>query len=258
MAKKRRGGKTNGAKRKIRVDFRKNQQNAAREKSQWTKLHGNAEHASADTQNVENVRAKGEFSRKRTIVTSEVESAKLLRGIVISMRGLIVEVDDGSRIWACTVRQVLRKVLIEGRHPVTVGDRVGFLPVLAGGEQSMIVSEERSLPEGVIDEVEPRRSTLVRHYERRLQAIAANVDLVVIVVAAANPTLRVHLIDRYIVAVHQGDMRPIICINKADLDETGEAVEAVERYRAIGYTAVLTSAKANQGIDEPAKCCEIN
>lgn len=236
--------------RKFRVDFRKNQSRTARDKRQWTRNYHKGDVDQEATASVENVRAKGDLSRKRTIVVDEAEAARLRRGTVVRVRGLIVEVDDGETTWACTVRQVLRKLLKGERHAVTVGDRVGFTPVCVGGEQSIAMSDDRPLQEGVIDEVEPRRTTLMRHYERKLQAIAANVDNVLIVVAAAEPTLRVHLVDRYIVAVHQGDMRPVVCINKGDLDASGEAAAAVERYRAIGYQAVLTSVPDQLGIDE--------
>ncbi|HWL94506.1 MAG TPA: ribosome small subunit-dependent GTPase A, partial [Phycisphaerae bacterium] len=249
MAKKSRG-KPVSDKRKVRVDFRKHHEKSTRDKQQWTRLFRARDIAHEDTQSVENVRSKGELSRKRTIIVSEEQSAKLKRGVVVHMRGLIAEVDDGEKIWACTVRQVLRKLLTQERHPVTVGDRVGFMPVEVAGEISIIVSDDQQFPEGVIDEVDARTTTLVRHYERKHQAIAANIDCAVIVVAAAQPPLRSHLIDRYIVAIHQGDMRPIICINKADLDVDGAAAAAVQRYQAIGYAAVLTSVESKSGLGE--------
>ena len=52
----------------------------------------------------------------------------------------------------------------------------------------------------------PRRSLLSRadpHVPRRRRAIAANIDLVVVVVAAEAPSLHPRLIDRYLVAVEQ-------------------------------------------------------
>lgn len=247
MAKKR-GGKSGGP-RKVRVDFRKHYEKTTRDGLKWTRLYRARDIEHEDTASVENVRAKGAFSRKRTIVVDESQAAQLKRGVVIRLRGLIVEVDDGQTVWACTVRQVLRKLLIAERHPVTVGDRVGFSAVEVGGEQSRIVSDDREYPEGVIDEVEERTTTLVRHYERKHQAVAANIDNVVIVLAAAQPPLRTHLIDRYIVAIHLGGMRPVICINKADLDVDGAALAAVERYRSIGYASVLVSAETGAGVD---------
>ncbi|MFQ5430204.1 MAG: ribosome small subunit-dependent GTPase A [Phycisphaerae bacterium] len=251
MAKKRsKAGKQPG--RKVRVAFRKNREKAARDKSQWTRHHreDHVEHEDAIQQ--ESVRAKGSLSRKRTIIVREGANgeAVLRQGIVIRMRGLIAEVDDGQAHWACTIRRLLRTQSIKERHPVTVGDRVGFSPVEAAGEQSRLPCGDRMLPEGVIERVEPRRTTLLRHYDRKLQALVANVDLVLIVMAADQPTLRPHLIDRYLVAAHKGKMRPVICINKRDLDADGRAERVAQRYRDIGYRALLTSAVTEAGLDD--------
>ncbi|MFQ5500961.1 MAG: ribosome small subunit-dependent GTPase A [Phycisphaerae bacterium] len=236
---------------KIRVDLRKNREKATRDKSQWTRHHRDESVKSDDAVKSETVRAKGDLSRKRTIIeeAGESDASQLRDGIVVRMRGLIAEVDDGETVWACTVRRMLRTRLISERHPVTVGDCVRFLPVEQGGEQSRQVSEELNLPEGVIEQVAPRTTTLVRQYDRRQQAVAANIDIVLIVVSANNPTLRPHLIDRYLVAAHQGGMRPVVCINKADLDENGAAAAVAERYRGIGYESLLTSTVDARGLD---------
>lgn len=238
--------------RKVRIDLRKNRGKPARDKSEWTrKVHAGDETAE-DTQTVESVRHKGDQSRKRTVVIHdepEVQQA-VHAGIVTVARGRVVEVDDGARVWACIIRRMLRTRLIENRAPIAVGDEVSFRPVVSGQSHGVQVSEDRSLPEGVIDDVAPRRTTLVRQYERKVQMIAANVDQAVVTVAVDEPTLRPHLIDRYLVAIHQGGMRPIICINKADLDSDGSAAEVADRYRGLGYQAVMTCAHDRRGIDD--------
>ncbi len=243
MAKKRpsKGGGKKG--RKVRVGFRKNREKTARDKDQWSRGFRDDDVKHEDADKSETVRAKGSLSRKRTIIEHDDEAGTpvLHTGVVIHMRGLIAEVDDGSQLWACTVRRVLRTRLIQRRHPVTVGDRVGFSAVELAGEQSRLVSEDRDLPEGVIEAVEERTTTLLRQYDRRVQVVAANVDIALIVVAADQPTLRPHLIDRYLVAAHQGNMRPIVCINKMDLDVEGAARDVGQRYKRIGYTTLLTS-----------------
>lgn len=238
--------------RKIRIDLRKNRGKPGRGKSEWTRKHREGDPASDDAQRVEKVRAKGDLSRKRTIIVDGLPAAEgdLRPGTVVAMRGLICDVDDGEGRWACTVRGMVRTRLIEERAPITVGDRVTFSPVAHGESPGHTISEARELPEGVIEDVEPRQSLLVRQYERRVQVIAANVDLVVIVMAADQPTLRPRLIDRYLVAIHKGGMRPAICINKADLDVDGEAESVVERYRTLGYRAFFTCVPENRGLDE--------
>lgn len=236
--------------RKVRVGFRKNREKVVRDPTQWSRHFRDDNVKHEDTDSSETVRAKGSLSRKRTIIEHDDEpgGSTLHKGVVIHMRGQIAEVDDGSQHWACTVRRVLRTRLIERRHPVTVGDRVGFTAVELAGEQSRLVSEDRDMPEGVIETVEDRTTTLLRQYDRRVQVVAANVDIALIVVAADQPTLRPHLIDRYLVATHQGRMRPIVCINKMDLDAKGAARGIAEVYARIGYTTLLTSVPQGEGL----------
>ncbi len=242
-------GKKRG--RKIRVDLRKNREKAKRDQGVWTRGFRQDRPEVEDAKKVESVRAKGDLSRKRTVVIDDPTDARLWRpGLAVRVRGLIVEVDDGEQVWGCTVRRMLRTRLSQERQLITVGDRVKYAAVMAGDEIGRLVSDERELPEGVIEDVEPRSTTLTRHYDRKLQVVAANVDTAVIVVAADQPTLRPHLVDRYLVAVHVGGMRPVIVINKADLDATGEAARVAARYRGIGYTSVLTCAADGRGLEE--------
>ncbi len=249
MAKKRKGAKKAG--RKVRVDLRKNREKTARGKSEHTRKYREEDIKHEDAEQSENVRAKGGLSRKRTIIVDDdaATDAELLDGIVVALRGRIAEVDDGKHIWACTVRRMLRTRLIKERHPVAVGDAVIFRSVEAAGQQGRTVSASRDLAEGVIEKVAERKTVLLRQYERRVQVVAANIDIAVIVMAADQPTLRPHLIDRYLVSSHVGEMLPVICVNKMDLDVDGFAAGVVERYARLGYKSFGTSIVSGVGLD---------
>lgn len=249
MAKKRKGAKKAG--RKVRVDLRKNRGKTARGKSELTSQYREETIKQEDAELSENVRAKGRLSRKRTIIVHDdaTADAELLDGTVVALRGLLAEVDDGKRIWACTVRRMLRTRLIKERHPVAVGDAVRFRPVESAGRQRHAVSASRELAEGVVENVAERKTVLLRQYERRVHVVAANIDIAVIVMAADQPTLRPHLIDRYLVSAHTGEMLPVICINKMDLDADSFAAGVVERYTRLGYKSFGTSVISGVGLD---------
>lgn len=230
--------KSKGGK-KVRVEFRRNRSKPPRQ-TDWT---DKAEDGAADTKDTERIVAKGDLSRRRTVIVPDDQEAAwegLSRGTVVAMRGLYADVDDGQRIRSCTVRRILRTQLIEERHPVTVGDYVRFRIEGAG---------KKTTNEGVIQAVEPRTGQLRRRSGRRIQTIVANVDQAIIVASVQEPTLKPNLIDRYIVSALAGDITPIICINKVDLDVEGMGLSLLERYRTLGYTAVATSAMAGTGID---------
>jgi ribosome biogenesis GTPase len=205
------------AKKKIRVDLRKNRSQPPRQRH-WTRgfqEHGFTEEA---TQNDERVRAKGDLSRRRTIIQEDgdaqqdpeavampsVDTTTCLQGRVLRVHGLysVVETPDGQQ-FRCAVRRLLRTLATEERSIVTTGDLVWFLPAPQG--------------EGVIERVEPRHGLLTRASRGREHVIVANVDQLVIVVSLVEPALKPHLIDRYLASAEQGGITPIICLNKADL-----------------------------------------
>jgi len=229
---------------KVRVHFRRNRSPTARDKS-WTRQYREHGFEAHDTVARESLIPKGELSRKRTIVVGGEPIDKPLNdGIVVTMRGLIAEVDDGERIWPCTVRRILRTLLIKERHPVTVGDQVQFL----------IEADTEGLDRtGVIYSVYERTSQLARRYGDRVHVIAANVDQALIMGSVDQPVLKPHLIDRSLGSAHAGNITPLICINKIDLGQVEEAKDVAEMYRQIKYPVFLASALGGEGIDDIAE-----
>lgn len=240
--------------RKVRVDFRKNISKKARDKGEWTRGYQEHQYHDEDHETGESVRAKGALSRRRTIIEDAppADESAWRDGVVTAVRGAMVDVDaDGVRV-RCTVRRVLRSRLIDERVALAVGDCVRFAPIDARGAEN---ARDEAEPEGVIEAVAPRRETLVRQYGDRVQVIAANVDQALILASVVDPPLRPHLLDRYLVAAHKGELRPVLCINKGDLvaeldDDSRAELEDIEaRYRDIGYTVVRSSAVSGEGVD---------
>ena len=270
-------GRKNKKGRKLRVDFRPNRQQRRRA-DDWTRKYVAGDESLIDAETRESVRAKGELSRKRTIIVGDdehplVDESKWLHGVVTRVHGLICQVrgDDG-RCWECIVRRVLRTLLIQQRTPVTVGDRVWF------SDQSEY-HDGRAV--GVIERVDERTSVLSRRDARgREQTIVANADQLLIVASIARPRLKPHLIDRYLVAAGRGGLRPVICFNKWDLLEAYEArmaeaghgppddtpdvsvdyeddyagprlslEEIIGEFEQLGYRCLRTSATTGRGLD---------
>lgn len=240
MAKNQSGG--GGGKGKVRVAFRPNRLRPARDRS-WTRQYRQHSFEEDESIQTESVRTKGELSRKRTVAKSpESEApANLHPGVVIAMRGLIAEVDDGQRVWPCTIRRVLRTRRIQSRRAVTVGDRVHFR-ASTGRDSDQL--------EGVIEMVHPRLGELTRSTGGRTHVIAANVDQGLIVTSARQPIIKPHLIDRSLVACHAGGIEPVVCLNKVDLDEDGNGRQVLQRYEDLGYHTLVTSAVTGEGLDE--------
>jgi ribosome biogenesis GTPase len=104
-----------------------------------------------------------------------------------------------------------------------------------------------------IAEILPRRSRLARRAPGGGQGeriVAANVDQVVVVFAAANPEPHRRMLDRFLVIAEANELAARVVINKVEL--VGGADAARERwidYERAGYPVHLTSAKRREGLD---------
>jgi ribosome biogenesis GTPase len=250
-------------KKKVRVDLRKNRSKPPRDRN-WTR--GFQEHGYADeaTASDERVRAKGDLSRRRTIIQDEApaedkgdEPADMpapstdtsLSGRVLRVHGLIsvVEAEDG-RQYRCAVRRLLRTLATDERNIVTTGDRVWFRLADRARDGAETEAPAADL-DGMIERVEPRHGLLTRASRGREHVLVANVDQVVIVVSLVEPALKPHLIDRYLASAEQGKIRPLICLNKADLVDPAPYQSIVGFYNQLGVPTHLTSAATGLGVE---------
>ncbi len=96
--------------------------------------------------------------------------------------------------------------------------------------------------EGIIENVRPRKSQLVRPY-------VSNIDGIVIVLAPL-PKPDMLLVDKLIIGSVEQDITPIICVNKADLQGVDQVVEQVVKdYESLAKIIVI-STQTGQGIDQ--------
>ena len=80
------------------------------------------------------------------------------------------------------------------------------------------------------------------------QVIVSNVDQVIPVFAAASPTPKWGLLDRYLVSAEASELPALIVITKLDLVSKNHKLEAdLEIYRRIGYTIHMVSAVTGEG-----------
>jgi len=141
---------------------------------------------------------------------------------------------------------------VECRLPGRVARRQRTL--LAVGDR-VLLGEGRDGERRLV-EVLPRRSHLSRRgAERRgrhqRRVVAANVDVALIVVTAREPALRTGLVDRYLVALETGGVRPVIALNKVDLLDAREreaVAAALAPYAALGIERVECSAVGPPGV----------
>ena len=104
--------------------------------------------------------------------------------------------------------------------------------------QSVVGDHVRWLPsqdEGTIEKVEPRSNLFYRQDEMRTKSFAANLDQVLILMAA-EPEFSENQLTRALIAAEAERIKPIIALNKSDLAEPfGRAWTKLAPYRAMGY-----------------------
>ncbi|MEM1206475.1 MAG: ribosome small subunit-dependent GTPase A [Acidobacteriota bacterium] len=100
-----------------------------------------------------------------------------------------------------------------------------------------------------------RRTYLARPHPlnpRIQRVVAANMDVVVIVVSVARPALHPALVDRYLIAIQQGGAEPVLAVNKIDLlpeCEVRRELTRLDDYVAAGSEVLPCSADTGAGVD---------
>ena len=152
-----------------------------------------------------------------------------------------------------------RVVGVHGRHSVIeTADGTRMLAHGRGKKSEVIVGDhvrwQVSGDEAVIESFEPRSSLLKRQDEWRSKNFAANIDLLLIMVATDPPYSESQL-TRALIAAEDGRIAVKIVLNKIDLPEAAAARERLAPYRKMGYdvleVAVKTDPAGTQALFEP-------
>jgi ribosome biogenesis GTPase len=142
-------------------------------------------------------------------------------GLVVAGHGrhVLVETPDGRRL-ICHPR---------GKKSQTVvGDQVLW---------------QATQDEGTIEKVLERRNLFYRQDEIRTKMFAANLDQVLVLIAA-EPVFSESQLSRALIAAEAEKIKPVIALNKSDLTEPfSQAWERMGVYRDMGYTVVPLALK---------------
>lgn len=147
-----------------------------------------------------------------------------MKGTIIKGIGGFYYVKASDNVYECKARGVFRKK----RITPTIGD---------------VVEIETSGEKGSIVDILDRRSYLVR-------PPVANIDTMLLVVAAAAPEPSLFLIDKMLVNAEINNIHPVLCINKTDLEKRNDIKKL---YETAGYEVFCVSAEKNKGTDKLKK-----
>lgn len=139
--------------------------------------------------------------------------------------GGFFDVVDNGQMRRCRARGVfkLRKTTI------ATGDRVRYEPI--------------GSHEGIVEEVFPRRTHLVR-------PTIANVDQVLMVFSVVSPEINIHLLDRTLAAAHIAGVDSVIILTKTDLADSEVVERILDVYSPVGYPVIPIASKQGVGVDD--------
>lgn len=150
------------------------------------------------------------------------------KGIIISNISNLYHVElENGKIYKCNARGKLKS---DETSPVA-GDYV----------EIEIVDEEKLI--GVINIIKERTNYIKRPK-------MSNLSQIILVVSMKLPKPDLELLDKQLAYAEYMRIKPIIVLNKVDLEDEDTISEITKTYTQIGYTVIKTNAKLGTGVEE--------
>ena len=153
--------------------------------------------------------------------------------------------DEAGHFHECRIKGKFRIQGIKSTNPIAVGDQVLFDLETLGDETV-----------GLIHEILERRNYVVRksvNLSKQTHIIAANIDLVFLMITMENPKTYTTFIDRFLATTEAYEVPCVLLFNKTDLygpDMLDETKYLAALYREIGYTCLGISAKKGKNVEK--------
>ena len=150
-----------------------------------------------------------------------------MEGLIIENKANLYKIKTDNEEYIATARGKLKN---DNLTPV-VGDIVKFT----------ILDENKQT--AVIEEIKDRKTYIKRPK-------LANITQIIFVVSSKHPKPDLLLLDKQLVFAQYSHIKPIIVLNKIDLDDKQEFLSIAKVYEKIGYKVIKTDAKNGIGVDE--------
>ena len=149
------------------------------------------------------------------------------KGIVTSNISDLYKVETNNIIYNCNAR---------GKF------KAGEISPVAGDLVEIDITDENKKV-GVIEKIQERKNYIKRPK-------MANLSQIILVVSMKLPKPDLLLLDKQLVYSEYMKIKPIICLNKIDLENEEKIEYIYNLYSTVGYTVIKTDAKNNVGVDK--------
>lgn len=164
----------------------------------------------------------------------------MVDGVVLWGMNNIFTVLVGDKKIECRIKGKVLKDKVKAYNPLTSGDIVSLELDSISDTHGMITS----------------RKERINHFSRwnkkrnAPQIIAANVDQVICVCSPASPPFRPRFIDRALISSENGNIKPIVVLNKIDQPIDEDVENRLKGYEDLGYQVLRVSAKSGENIEK--------
>ena len=169
-----------------------------------------------------------------------------MKGIVYKSTGSWYSVKTKQGIeYQCRIKGKLRLDNLKSTNPLAVGDIVEF--DLENNDKSN---------SGIIDQVCERKNYILRksvNLSRQTHILAANIDVLFLVITLNNPVTTTNFIDRFLISSNAYSIDTILLFNKIDSYSKNQVLEIeklINVYTKIGYKCIKISATENLNINK--------
>lgn len=150
------------------------------------------------------------------------------------MQGLIIE--NISNLYKIKTEKGIYEANARGKFK-----KEEITPVVGDKVEIQILDEENK--KAVIEEIQ-QRTTYIKRPKM------SNITQLVLVVSSKNPKPDLLLLDKQLAFAEYLGIKPIIILNKIDLDKKKEFEKIKETYQNIGYTVIETIAKELENAED--------
>ena len=150
------------------------------------------------------------------------------------MQGLIIE--NISNLYKIKTEKGIYEANARGKFK-----KEEITPVVGDKVEIQILDEENK--KAVIEEIQ-QRTTYIKRPKM------SNITQLVLVVSSKNPKPDLLLLDKQLAFAEYLGIKPIIILNKIDLDKKKEFEKIKETYQNIGYTVIETIAKEIENAED--------
>jgi ribosome biogenesis GTPase len=159
----------------------------------------------------------------------------------------------GQRAWLAGDDQ-FTEAIVKGK--LKYADR-GVSPVAVGDYVEYTMKTEKL---AAIESITRRESVISKpivEKEEHLQIMVSNVDRLVIVTSTRDPAFRPGLVDRFLVIAFKQGIKPVVVLNKIDLEDARSFACYFDVWRRISCDTVFASALTGEGVDDLARIMKV-